>query len=229
MNKTTEDYRFEVKVPIPLNRLQKVQHWLQQHPMGFARHHAPRNIYSLYLDTPHLESYEENLSGISKRRKVRIRWYGDLYNAKIATLEFKHRQGGKGYKSLFDTSINLAHPHFNWQTALKNAFYKLPITAQIMWGVEHSPIIICSYLRHYFVSYCGQIRATMDYQMCTYDQRYRAAANLDNPVSLGAYALLELKTAAENEAQLSELIATCPLRPSRHSKYVNSIRNLTWY
>ena len=221
-------YRFEVKVPIPLNRLQVVQTWLMNHPLLFAQHHQPRYVNSLYLDTPLLDRYEENLSGISTRKKVRIRWYGDLDKAIQAKLEFKHRQGGKGYKVTFDTSLNLSQADFNWAKALLKAYRNLPLEAQLLWGSEHSPIIICRYSRQYYISHCNKIRATIDENMQAFDQRYRVANNLSRPVSLGDYVLLELKTNGENEQALSTLLSTCPLRPSRHSKYVNSIRNLIW-
>ncbi|CCQ10477.1 hypothetical protein PALB_13440 [Pseudoalteromonas luteoviolacea B = ATCC 29581] len=220
--------RFEVKIPIPLNRLQAVEHWLRCHPLMFATHYPARHVNSLYLDTPHLALYEENLSGISQRKKVRIRWYHDLSQGEKSTLEFKHRQAGKGFKISFKTTLPIVKDDFTWPKALKECFEALPTQGQMLWGNEQTPVLICRYLRTYYLSGCGRIRATFDSNMEVYDQRYRAAPNLSNPVSLGDYVLLELKADDEHEAILSDLISTCPLRPSRHSKYVNGIRNLTW-
>ncbi|MGF1694358.1 polyphosphate polymerase domain-containing protein [Vibrio lamellibrachiae] len=228
MNTEEQEYRFEVKIPIPLNRLQRVQTWLINNAMSFRKHHDERDVNSLYLDTPLLARYEENLSGISNRKKVRIRWYGDLTDAINAKLEFKHRRGSKGYKILYDTSLSLLDPNFSWAQQLLKSHQRLPMDGQILWGAEHTPIIICRYTRKYYISRCNKIRATIDYNMTAYDQRYHHRVNLIRPVSLGDYVLLELKTDACNEQALSQLISTCPLRPSRHSKYVNSIRNLTW-
>lgn len=228
MNTQPREYRFEVKVPVPLNRLQEVHIWLQAHAMLFREHYASRDINSLYLDTPLLARFEENLSGISTRKKVRIRWYGDLNNAEKAKLEFKHRQTGKEYKVIYDTKLDFSAPAFSWQHALKSAYAQLPVDAQCLWATEHSPIIICRYHRAYFISNDEKIRATFDSEISSFDQRYRQHANLNKGISLGDYVLLELKTNAEYEAELSNLLATCPLRPSRHSKYVNCIRNLMW-
>jgi hypothetical protein len=228
MKSQARQYRFEVKIPIPLNRLERVQTWLMEHSLMFQQHYQSRYVNSLYLDTPFLERYEENLSGISIRKKVRIRWYGDIDNARQAKLEFKHRQGGKGYKVSFDTSLNLLQTSFSWARSLFSAYQQLPFNGQLLWGSEHSPVIICRYNRQYYISRCQKIRATFDKNIQAYDQRYRLTNNLTKAVSLGDYVLLELKTDAQNEAELSRLISTCPLRPSRHSKYVNSIRNLIW-
>ncbi len=87
-------YRFEVKIPIPLNRYEIVKVWLNNHGLLFQTHHPQRWVNSLYLDLQNLASFEENLSGISQRKKIRIRWYHQLDNAEKAVLEFKHRQAG---------------------------------------------------------------------------------------------------------------------------------------
>jgi len=224
----TPNYRFEVKIPIPLNRLEEVRIWLMTHTLWFKPHFPDRDVNSLYLDTPHLERYEENLSGISVRKKVRIRWYNQLDDANKAKLEFKHRQGGKGYKVTFDTQFDFDDPEFSWAKALKLSFDKLPEQGRILWGVEHTPVLICRYTRQYFISNCQKIRATFDKNICVYDQRYKADANLHRSVPLGDYVLLELKADAEFEKELSRLLATCPLRQSRHSKYVNGIRQMMW-
>lgn len=228
MNSPNREYRFEVKVPVPLNRLHRIQTWLMTHHLMFHNHHSVREVNSLYLDTPMLARYEENLSGISTRKKVRIRWYNDLRDAKSAKLEFKHRQASKGYKITFNTSLDLLKPNFSWSQELKCCYSLLPTQGHSLWGPEQTPIIICRYRRQYLISQCNRIRVTIDSDMLAYDQRYQYSANLDRCVSLGDYVLMEIKTDAENEQILSQLMSTCPLRPSRHSKYVNGIRNLIW-
>nr|WP_237360420.1 polyphosphate polymerase domain-containing protein [Vibrio marisflavi] len=194
----------------------------------FHDHHSMRDVNSLYLDTPMLARYEENLSGISTRKKVRIRWYNDLNNATSAKLEFKHRQASKGYKVTFDTSLDLLKPNFSWFQELKYCYDQLTTQGRSLWGTEQTPIIICRYRRQYLISQCNRIRVTIDSNIVVYEQRYQFSANLERYVSLGDYVLMEIKTDAENEQLLSQLMSTCPLRPSRHSKYVNGIRNLIW-
>lgn len=228
MIELSQDYRFEVKIPIPINRLTEVQIWLLQHSLMFKCHYAPRYVNSLYLDTPLLTRYEENLSGISQRKKVRVRWYGDISNADNAKLEFKHRQAGKGFKISYHAALDLKRCYPIWDTVLTSMYRQLSFEAQLLWQSEHTPILICRYHRAYYVSACHQIRATFDSNMSVFEQRYRQTANLTDSVSLGEYVLLELKAPANQESALSRLVSTCPLRPSRHSKYVNGIRRLTW-
>ncbi|MCL1038557.1 polyphosphate polymerase domain-containing protein [Shewanella submarina] len=222
----THSRRFEVKIPIPLNRLSEVLVWLRSHPALFKCQHAPRYVNSLYLDTADLDRFEENLSGISHRRKVRIRWYQELTAADRATLEFKHREAGKGYKVSFPTSLPLSQPDFSWHRVLQTCYRTLDENGRQLWGPELNPVLICRYQREYFCSADGHIRATLDREMQVFDQRYQRRANLSKARSLGDYVLLELKADETFETQLSDIISSCPLRPSRHSKYVNGIRNL---
>ena len=220
--------RFEIKVPIPLNRLNMVENWLMLHPNQFKTHHPDRHVNSLYLDSPNFRRFEENLSGITQRRKTRIRWYGDLANPKESRLEFKYRRGGKGSKNIHPLNIDWLD-HNSWRSLLDTCRQQLPLAAQVCWECESVPVLISRYRRRYFISANGHIRATFDDDIQCFDQRYSDQINIDKGKSLGDYVLLEIKTDAEHENALSSLVATCPLRPSRHSKYVNGIRQLMWY
>jgi len=221
-------YRFEVKIPIPLNRYETVKVWLNNHGLLFKTHHPQRWVNSLYLDLQNLASFEENLSGISQRKKIRIRWYHQLDNAEQAILEFKHRQAGKGYKISYETKLDFSQLPFHWSKVLKQCYLDLPDQGKIKWGNEQYPVLICRYLRDYYLSGCKRIRATLDKQIEVFDQRFNSRINLKRSVPLGDYVLLELKCDEQYEQELAALLATCPLRPSRHSKYVNGVRHLIW-
>lgn len=220
--------RFEVKIPIPAVQVQKVLLWLKRHPLLFSQQYDPRSVNSLYLDSCSLARYEENLNGISERKKVRLRWYGDTADASTAKLEFKLRHSGKGKKIIFNAPLDLSTENFSWKNALYNSYQQLPNKGRIYLGNGIMPILICRYQRKYFISDCQKIRATIDSNIEVFDQRYSDRLNIAKPQPLGHYYLLELKADEAFEKELSELISTCPLRPSRHSKYVNSIRKLIW-
>jgi hypothetical protein len=221
-------YRYEVKIPIPLNRYEIVKLWLHNHSLLFCQHHPQRWVNSLYLDLHSLASFEENLSGISQRKKIRIRWYNELNKAENATLEFKHRQAGKGYKVSYKTHLDFSTVPFNWSKVLRKCYQDLPTQGRVEWGNEQYPVLICRYLRDYYISQCNKIRATFDQKIEVFDQRYNTRLNIKRSVSLGDYILLELKCDDKYEQDLANLLANCPLRPSRHSKYVNGVRQLIW-
>lgn len=222
----THDYRFEIKVPVPINRLSEVLCWLKNHAYAFGTHHPARFINSLYLDSAKLDCYEQNLSGISVRKKARIRWYGDISDTENAKLEFKLRRGGKGTKTIFSCPLDLSESV--WPKVLTKAKRELEPTATEQLGELVEPVLICRYKREYYVSFDRSVRVTLDSKMEVFEQRYHAKINTQTSRSLGEYYLVEVKCDARDEDKLAELMRTCPLRPSRHSKYVNGIRNLMW-
>ncbi|SFB88857.1 polyphosphate polymerase domain-containing protein [Pseudoalteromonas denitrificans] len=221
--------RFEVKIPIPLSRLNHVLNWLKLHPLLFRKKHPDRSVNSLYLDSANLDVYEENLSGICNRKKIRIRWYDELFDSKDSKLEFKYREAGKGYKVTYPVNLDIRNSDKAWYHHLLSCQKVLSIQANNLWGNNQYPVLICRYQREYFESLCGSMRATFDRNIEVYDQRYQGIPNLVTGRSLGEYVLLELKTDESFEKELAALVAACPLRPSRHSKYVNGIRALTWF
>jgi len=223
-----KNLRFEVKIPVPLNRLEDILIWLRTHPLMFKNRYKDRYVNSLYLDDPMMSIYEENLSGVSRRKKVRIRWYKSIIKSKKACLEFKHRISGKGHKTTFPLSFDLSDSFVTWRELIADCYSQLEDYDKTKWGNSISPVLICRYHRQYYESACGIMRATIDSKIQVYDQRSHEKPNTEKSVSLGEYVLLELKTEHGSEKELSALIATCPLRPSRHSKYVLGIRTLFW-
>lgn len=125
---------------------------------------------------------------------------------------------------MFYTKLDFESQPFNWMHSLHKCYLNLPDEGKVIWGNAQSPILICRYPREHYQSACGKVRTTFDKNIQVYDQRYCAQANLRKSVSLDDYVLLELKTDEKSECELSNLLSTCPLRPSRHSKYVNGVR-----
>lgn len=224
----TKELRFEVKIPVPLSQLEEMLIWLRTHPLMFRNRYKDRYVNSLYLDNPSMSIYEENLSGVSRRKKVRIRWYKALDNTRKACLEFKHRLSGKGYKKTFPIEFDISNSIVNWREHIQSSYTQLSDHDKPNWGNELTPILICRYYRQYFESACGLVRATIDSKIQVYDQRNHDKPNIEKGVPLGEYVLLELKANHGYEKELSALIATCPMRPSRHSKYVLGVRTLFW-
>lgn len=52
---------------------------IKLHPRLFYSPYPPRHVNNLYLDTPEMENYYDNVTGAPQRRKVRVRWYGDPF------------------------------------------------------------------------------------------------------------------------------------------------------
>ena len=63
-----------------------------------------RGINSLYFDTVDYKCVRENLAGISKRDKIRLRWYDEYKFKRVPELEIKKRDGRLGSKIKYPLS-----------------------------------------------------------------------------------------------------------------------------
>ena len=71
-------YRYETKFSvIDLNR-NEIENIIKSHPAIFHEIYFTRNVNNIYFDTVDFSSYIDNIEGVRDRKKVRIRWYGDL-------------------------------------------------------------------------------------------------------------------------------------------------------
>ena len=66
----------------------------------FKKQYEDRNINSIYFDDFYLNSINENLDGISQRKKYRLRWYGNKNIIDKANLEIKHKKNFLNYKDI---------------------------------------------------------------------------------------------------------------------------------
>ena len=55
-----------------------------------------RYVNSLYFDDTNFQAVKDNLTGISKRQKIRLRWYRNFDQVNGLALEYKNRQGRLG-------------------------------------------------------------------------------------------------------------------------------------
>ena len=46
---------------------------------NFSNIYPDREISSIYLDTFNYDLARDNINGVNERRKIRIRWYGNLF------------------------------------------------------------------------------------------------------------------------------------------------------
>ena len=90
----TREYRYERKFLVDQLDVHQVLALVKLHPAMFYQPYPPRYVNNLYLDTEGLDNYQDNVSGVGDRRKVRLRWYGDLFgDVDRPVLEFKIKRG----------------------------------------------------------------------------------------------------------------------------------------
>jgi len=220
------DLRHEVKFVGFSSRRTTIEAWLLGHAAGFQRAYPPRRVNNFYLDDFDLSTYEENITGVSHRTKVRFRWYGDSSQRVAGTLELKRKRNRLGWKENF--RVKELHIHGQrWPRILSSLRAQLPLEARDWLDAYPQPTLINQYDRHYFVSSDGRIRVTLDGNQQVFDQRLAHRPNLLASANLPDALIVEFKASSRDHLLLGRAIQGVPLRSGRHSKYVVGIQSLS--
>ena len=229
MSQDKHNRRYEVKFVGPEQSYPFIIEWLKLSPFGFSVAHPARKINNIYFDTYNYTAYEENLSGISSRSKVRYRWYGHSTQPTAGTVEVKCKRNNFGWKLNFKVENPPYKENANWREVIKLLVNQLPPEGK-RWLIEcPQPTLVNRYEREYLISRCGRIRATVDTGLRGYDQRYKPWPNWERHSNLPQILVLEVKCAVEERETLTRVLSRMPLRASRCSKYVLGLKSSHGY
>jgi hypothetical protein len=201
----------------------QVRSFVRHHPAIFYEPYPPRYVNNLYLDTPWMTHYDDNLGGSMVRRKVRIRWYHDLIGpVEKPMLEFKFKRGWVGWKETY------AFPAFLFDERLSS--YKLrqlvvdsalpPRVKEILAG--HHPALINRYRREYYATRDDRFRVTIDSKL-TYYRIGRLSNSLFTRQIDHGVVVVEFKYDEVHEAAAHRVASRFPFRLTRSSKYVRGV------
>lgn len=196
---------------------------VKTHPSAFSEIFHERNVNNIYLDTPNLTFFLENVMGKSRRKKVRIRWYGDMFGEiKKPILEFKYKAGAVGDKLLFPLVPFLLDENFDLGTLHKTfAASKLPD-----WVMEDiitlEPHLLNRYIRKYFLSFDKKFRTTIDNQLVYRDISRRNNSYIKKSVN-EKDVIVELKYSFQHDDIANSVSGNFPFRMTKSSKYVNGV------
>jgi hypothetical protein len=217
------DHRYEKKFVVEGMSAAQVIAVLKTHPALFSELYPPRYVNNIYLDTPLLSDYYSNVNGYRQRRKVRVRWYHDLFRpVDDALLEFKNKQGEVGSKEQFP------FPAFNMDETLTERDFRavvaaseLPDTVKTrLRGLEFA--MLNRYKRWYFATPGETFRVTVDDELSFYHlgklsnhyrQYHRERRSL----------IVELKYLVADDAEAQRVCAALPFRITRSSKYISGV------
>ena len=79
--KKMSGFRYELKFVLNESQLSHLLVLIKQY--GFKKHFPKRTVNSIYFEDYNFSSIKDNLSGISKRKKVRLRWYKKNENSSV--------------------------------------------------------------------------------------------------------------------------------------------------
>lgn len=217
------EQRYEIKLRADHFDLPRVMTLLRLHSVGFSTSYPQRRVNNIYFDTPDLTSVTDNLAGISERKKLRLRWYGDTEKIVRGTWEIKCKVAGLGWKVTQAMEAEISLPGADWKDILEvlREHSSGTISGQLRSG--RAPTLINYYSRRYFESRDGSIRATVDFDQVYFDQRFSRSSNLSRHLLNTDGIIVELKAAPEHFELLAMSVQQLPLRVTRNSKYLTGI------
>ena len=196
---------------------------VKSHPSAFSEIFHQRSVNNIYLDTPNLTFFQDNVVGKSRRKKVRIRWYGDLYGRiEKPILEFKLKVGAVGEKLSFRLKAFTLDENFDQNTLLESfAASDLPdwVREDIL---PLEPHLLNCYTRKYFLSFDKKFRTTIDNQLIYHDISRRNNSFIKKSVN-ETDIIVELKYNFKDDDVANSVSGNFPFRMTKSSKYVNGV------
>lgn len=220
--------RYERKFRIEETDLPRVLAVVRAHPALFGVLHPPRHVNNIYLDSPFLDCFSDNVQGHGDRHKVRIRWYGELFG-EIArpVLEIKIKRGLVGWKEQYPLRGFSLGPGFAVE-ALRQVLGRSdlpPVLASRL--AAGGPTLLNRYLRRYYATPDRRFRLTVDTGLTFYPIGRRNNRFLRRQVDRDAV-IVELKYAPEHEPQAARITAAFPFRVTKSSKYVQGVERVSF-
>ncbi len=216
------EHRYERKMRILGQERQWAEMLVRHHPSLLVQEHPPRYVNNLYLDSCRGDNLLRHVDGVSRRRKVRVRWYGDLGGMLDAPqLEFKNK-------------LSVA--------TSKRVFPLLPITLEelasrdgLLAASEHPdcpecareplaslfPTLLNRYKRQYYRTPDGKVRVTIETEMSFH--RPDRLRGLSLAVSRDPALVMEIKYGKNAFGEAAAVSNGFPLPLDKNSKYVNGL------
>ncbi len=220
-----EGWRYEIKFATTESELSKatVASWVRTHPAGFRTTYPPRQVNNIYFDTRELPDLDDHLAGVPDRAKLRLRWYGTEHESVTGRIEHKQKRNWLGRKVAVDVKCPLDLTQMAWREILDSLAGLDLGPLAITFRTRYRPVVINTYWREYFASADSQVRLTMDTRLNFYSQVRNSKPNLRWRTSSEDLTVIEVKSDADQQERLRDVIARFPLRATAHSKYVRGV------
>ncbi len=217
--------RRELKIAIDGEDLPWARSLVRMHPAAFRATYPGRWNNNVYFDSPSLQNYEENVAGIANRRKIRLRWYGDLEGGSTPVLELKLRKNGWGWKIRYSIDSLDGIAGRPWGEILSRLTQSMDPGDRPAIEEDRVPVLVNRYYREYYRSAWDECDLTVDAYYRFFDQRSTSEPNLTRPVPTARAMVIELKFPTGSEEAVREIAASFPFRLTKSSKYVIGVQS----
>lgn len=222
-----ETYRYERKFLLEGLPIWQAAAIIKLHPKMFSEPYPPRYVNNLYLDSPDMENYYDNVNGAAQRRKVRLRWYGTPFGqVHHPVLEIKVKNGLAGTKHAYPLA-----PFCLDQSFSSRYFRSILMISSLPENVyrdlcRFEIVLLNRYYRYYYASRDGNFRVTLDSQMSF----YRVNSTIGNSFlhrQINHHNLVvELKYDIDQDLNANRVASFFPFRVTKNSKYVEGIERV---
>ena len=182
---------------------------------GFTKIFSSREIDSIYLDTENYDFARDNINGVSKRKKLRFRWY----NNDLSNIYFEEK---KKQNFLVEKQVNKISISLKKINLVHNLKEYLDNFNKNYNDFNYRFVLKTNYLRSYWISDNKKIRATIDSNI-----NVSPIFDLSRKLSLNE-TILELKFSPFNESSFRNFFynRNLNLRSKKFSKYIQSFHLL---
>lgn len=200
---------------------------IKQHPQMFRARYPQRYVNNLYLDTPDMVNYFDNVNGATQRRKIRVRWYGGPFGEiTCPMLEIKVKDGLVGTKHSYPLSGFCMEARFCdrlFQRVLSDSDLP-PIVRHDLRGLN--VVLFNGYHRQYYASQDDAFRLTLDTRLAFYKANGLFGNQFAHHQVNARDIVVELKYEIEQETEANRVACYFPFRTVRNSKYVQGIERV---
>lgn len=219
-----KNYRYELKFNLNQIEYNELKNFIAN--KSFFKAYPDRKINSLYFDSVVFKSLSENISGISDREKLRLRWYNNKDFTPV--IEKKIRTGRFGSKISFEIK-NLSKKNIEIIPIikLKKIIFDYLLSVNSSFKMEYYvPSLFINYEREYFQNRNG-VRLTIDKNIIFKSITLNSTINKSKAIKHNCI-IMEIKFGEEKKEAVKNLIQNLNLIPQRHSKYVTGLTRLDY-
>jgi len=200
---------------------------IKQHPRLFHTPYPPRYVNNLYLDTPDMVNYFDNVDGAMERRKVRVRWYGEPFGEITRPmLEVKVKVGLVGTKHTYPLSTFRMDACF-CDRVFQRFLSESDLPSKIRFDLRALNVVLFNrYFRHYYATHDGAFRLTLDTRLEFYKVNGLFGNQFIHHQVNTRDVVVELKYENEQEPHANRVASFFPFRMTRNSKYVQGIEKV---
>ncbi len=221
-----KNLRFERKFITEYDYIVDLVQDICAHSFLFQEIFEKRRVNNVYFDDHKFSFYKQNVEGVGKREKFRLRWYGDDFSKiENPVFEIKLKFGQVGDKISYkinDFKLDLSSVSIHGlYTMISDKVRHSNILIQEKFPQLY-PTLYNSYERRYFLSACKRFRITLDYNQSFYNPNYQNFLLSERKIDEREI-IVELKYKREFDKEARDISQEFNYRMTKNSKYVRGV------